>query len=55
MNLNKIGLYRYDGLIYMPNNSGPKNSNLQKKIIRELENLGFKIEITSFIEIVNFL
>ena len=55
LNLNQIGLYRIDGLIYIPNSNGPKTSNLQKKIIREFKNLGFKTEIFSNLKIANFL
>ena len=30
----KQGLYRYDGLIFIANNNGPKTSKIHKKIIR---------------------
>ena len=40
---------------YIPNSNGPFCSNIQKKIIRAFKFLGFKIEISSNIKIVNFL
>ena len=55
LNLNQIGLYKDDGLIYIPNSNGPKTSNLQKKIIWEVKNLGFKIETSSNLKIADFL
>ena len=51
----KIGLYHYDGLIYIPNSNGPNSSSVQKKIIRAFKFLGFKIEVLSNNKIVNFL
>ena len=51
----QIGLYRNDSILYIPNSNGPKCSSIQKKIIRAFNFLGFKIEISSSIEIVNFL
>ena len=51
----QFGLYRYDGIIYIPNSNGPNSSSIQKKIIRAFKLLGFKIEISSNNKIVNFL
>ena len=51
----QIGLYRDDGLIYIPNSNGPNSSSIQKKIIRAFKLLGFKIEVSSNNKIVNFL
>ena len=48
-------LYRDDGLIYIPNSNGPLSSSIQKRIIRAFKFLGFRIEISSNIKIVNFL
>ena len=55
INSDHIGLYRDDGLIYIPNSNGPNSSSIQKKIIRAFKPLGFKIEISSNNKIVNFL
>ena len=51
----QAGLYRNDGLIYIPNSNGPLSSSIQKRIIRAFKFLGFRIEISSNIKIVNFL
>ena len=40
---------------YIPKSNGPLCSSIQKRIIRALKFLGFKIEISSNIKIVNFL
>ena len=42
-------------MIYIPNSNGPNSSSKQKKVIRAFKLLGFKIEISSNIKIVNFL
>ena len=55
INSEHIGLYRDDGLMYIPNSNGPNTSSIQKKIIRAFKLLGFKIEISSNNKIVNFL
>ena len=39
----------------MPNCNGYKISNLEKKISREVKNLGFKSEVSSNLKIANFL
>ena len=51
----QAGLYRVDGLIYIPNSNGPLSSSIQKRIVRAFKFLGFRIEISSNIKIVNFL
>ena len=51
----QIGLYHDDGILYIPNNDGPKCSSIQKKIIRAFNFLRFKIEISSYVKIANFL
>ena len=51
----QAGLYHDDGLIYIPNSNGPLSSSIQKRIIRAFKFLGFRIEISSNIKIVNFL
>ena len=51
----QLGLYHNDGLLYIPNSNGPLSSSIQKRIIRAFKFLGFKIEISSNIKIVNFL
>ena len=51
----QLGLYHDDGLLYIPNSNGPLSSSKQKRIIRAFKLLGFRIEISSNIKIVNFL
>ena len=51
----QLGLYHDDSLLYIPNSNGPLCSSIQKRIIRAFKFLGFKIEISSNIKIVNFL
>ena len=51
----QVGLYRDDGLLFIPNSNGPLSSSIQKRIIRAFKFWGFKIEISSNIKIVNFL
>ena len=51
----QLCLYHNDGLLYMPNSNGPLSSSIQKSIRRAFKFLGFKIEISSNIRIVNFL
>ena len=51
----QVGIYRDDGLLYIPNSNGPLSSSIQKRIIRAFKFLGFKIEISSNIKIANFL
>ena len=36
INSEQLGLYRDDGIIYIPNSNGPNSSSIQKKIIRAL-------------------
>ena len=55
ISLQRLGLYHNDGLLYIPNSNGPLCSSIQKRIIRALKFLGFKIEISSNIKIVNCL
>ena len=55
INPQQVGLYRDDGLLYIPNSNGPLSSSIQKRIVRAFKFLGFKIEISSNIKIVNFL
>ena len=55
LNLNQIGVYRDDGLIYIPTGNDCKTSRLQNKIIRAFRILGLRIEIFSNVKIVNFL
>ena len=52
INPQQVGLYLDDGLLYIPNSN---SSSIQKRIIRAFKFLGFKIEISSNIKIVNFL
>ena len=50
-----MGLYRDDGIIYIPDSNGPQTSSIQKKIIRAFKLLGFRIQIASNLKIVDFL
>ena len=54
INPEQLGLYHNDGLIYIPKSSGLISSSIQK-IIRAFKVLGFKIEVSSYNRIVNFL
>ena len=51
----QISLFRYDGLIFIPESNGLKTSRIQKKILRAFKLLGFRIEIMSNIKVVYFL
>ena len=55
VNLEQVGLYRDDGIIFIPDSNGPKTSKILKKIIRAFKLLGLRIEIASNLKIVNFL
>ena len=55
VNLEQVGLYRDDRIIYIPESNGPMTSNIQKKIIRAFKLLGFRIQIASNLKIVDFL
>ena len=39
----------------IPDSNGPKTSNIQKEIIRAFKLLGLRIQITSILNIVDFL
>ena len=59
-NNNKIqyhsaGLYRDDGLLIINNSNGPKCEKIKKLLIKELKDMGLKIEISTNLKIVNFL
>ena len=55
VNLEQVGLYRDDGIIYISESNGPKTSSIQKKIIRAFKLLGLRIQIVSNLKIVDFL
>ena len=55
VNLEQVGLYRDDGIIYIPESNGPKTSSIHKKIIRAFKLLGLRIQIASNLKIVDFL
>ena len=55
VNLEQVGLYRDDGIIYIPDSNGPKTSSIQKKIIRAFKLIGLRIQIASNLKIVDFL
>ena len=50
-----IGLYRDDGLMVIPESNGPKTNRIHKKLIQVFKYLGFKVDVTSNIKIVNYL
>ena len=54
VNLEQVGLYQDDGIIFIPNINGPKTSIIQK-IIWAFKLLGLRIEIASNLKIVDFL
>ena len=55
VNLEQVGLYRVEGIIFIPDSNGPKISRIQKKIIRAFKLLGLQIEIALNLKIVDFL
>ena len=46
INPQQVGLYRDDGLLYIPNSNGPLSSSIQKRIIR-----AFNIKIVNFLDV----
>ena len=50
-----MGLYRDDGIIFIPESNAPKTSNILKKIIKAFKLLGLRIQIASNFKIVDFL
>ena len=55
VNLEQMGLYQDDGVIFILDSNGPKTSNIHKKIIRAYKLLGLRIQIASNLKIVDFL
>ena len=55
VNLEPVGLYQEDRIIFIPDSNDPKTSNIQKKIIRAFKLLGLRIHIASNLKIVDFL
>ena len=55
VNLEQVGFYWDDGMIFIPDSNGPKISNIQKKIIRAFKLLGLRIQIASNLKVVDFL
>ena len=47
VNLEQVGLYQNDGIIFFPDSNGPKTSKIQNKIIRAFKFLSLRIEIAS--------
>ena len=47
VNLEQVGFYRDDGIIFIPDSNGLKNSKIQKNIIRAFKLLGLRIEIAT--------
>ena len=50
-----IGLYQDDGLILFRNINGQKTDRLRKRIIKKFQSIGFKIEIVTNLQEVDFL
>ena len=50
VNLEQVGLHRYDGIIYIP-----KTFSIEKKIIRAFKLLSLRIQIATNLKIVDFL
>ena len=55
INLEQVGVYWDNGIIYTPDSNGPKTSSIQKKIIRAFKLRGLRIQIASNLKIVDFL
>ena len=54
VNLEQVGFYRNNGIIFKPGSNGPETSKIQK-IIRTFKWLVLRIEIASNLKIVDFL
>ena len=50
-----IGLYRDDGLILLRNINSQQTDRLRKRIIKKFQSIGFKIEIVTNLQEVDFL
>ena len=50
-----IGLHRDNGLLLLQNINSQQTNRLQKKIIKKLQSIGFKIEIVTNLQEVDFL
>ena len=50
-----IGLYRDNGLILLRNINSQQTNRLQKRIIKKLQSIGFKIEMVTNLQKVDFL
>ena len=50
-----MGLYRDDGLMVIPNSNGPETNRTHKKLIQVFKHLGFRVDVTSNIKVVNYL
>ena len=55
VNLEQMGLYWDDRIIFITGSNGPKTSKIHKKIIRAFKLLGLRNEMGSNLKIVNFL
>ena len=55
VNLEPVGLYWDDGIIFILDRNGPKTTKIKKKIIWAFKLLGLRIEIASNLKIVDFL
>ena len=49
------GLYRDDGLVIVPNLTGPQTEKTRKDIIKIFKEIGFKVEIKTNLKQVDFL
>ena len=50
-----IGLHQHNGLILLQNINSQQTNRLQKRIIKKLQSIGFKIEIVTNLQEVDFL
>ena len=50
-----IGLYRDDGLILLRNTNSQQTDRSRKRIIKKFQSIGFKIEIVTTLQVVDFL
>ena len=55
INLNSLGLYRYDGLAYKENVKGHNADKMRKELIKIFKNAGLNITVDTNLKIVNYL
>ena len=55
MDKSSFGLYPDDGLIFLKNTNGQKMDKIRRLVIKSFKVFGFKIEIKTNVNIVDFL